>query len=184
MKVRSSWIVMSVLALVAVGLAFGAVSIKTDGDIVTDAQLVSKVATGTAPLAVSSTTLVPSLNADQVDGLDASAFALDADLQNLDAGLQNVEALLLALGTAQVPRTGQSAVFVAGDDGDLQLGVIWLNPRFTDNADGTVTDNLTGLIWLKDAHCANTVMVWAAALDFGNTLFDGSTAHNGGDCGL
>lgn len=26
-------------------------------------------------------------------------------------------------------------------------------PRFTDNGDGTVTDNTSGLIWLKDANC-------------------------------
>ncbi|MCP4994377.1 MAG: DUF1566 domain-containing protein, partial [Gammaproteobacteria bacterium] len=37
--------------------------------------------------------------------------------------------------------------------GDLEKGVAWPNPRFTDNTDGTVTDNLTGLIWLKDAGC-------------------------------
>lgn len=29
-------------------------------------------------------------------------------------------------------------------------------PRFTDNADGTVTDNQAGLIWLKDADCFGT----------------------------
>ena len=63
-------------------------------------------------------------------------------------------------GTALVPRTGQSAVFASGDDGDLQLGVTWPNPRFTINqipgiggADGTVTDDLTGLVWLRDANC-------------------------------
>ena len=26
------------------------------------------------------------------------------------------------------------------------------SPRFTDNNDGTVTDNLTGLVWLKNAN--------------------------------
>ena len=26
-------------------------------------------------------------------------------------------------------------------------------PRFVDNEDGTVRDNLTGLIWLKNANC-------------------------------
>jgi hypothetical protein len=29
----------------------------------------------------------------------------------------------------------------------------WPNPRFTNKANGTVRDNLTGLIWLKDANC-------------------------------
>ena len=29
----------------------------------------------------------------------------------------------------------------------------WTGVRFTDNGDGTVTDNLTALIWLKNANC-------------------------------
>ena len=29
----------------------------------------------------------------------------------------------------------------------------WPVPRFSDNLDGTVTDNLTGLTWLQDANC-------------------------------
>ena len=55
-------------------------SIKTTDNIETDAQVVSNVATGTPPLAVSSSTVVSNLNADQVDGVEASALALDADL--------------------------------------------------------------------------------------------------------
>lgn len=44
----------------------------------------------------------------------------------------------------------------AGQDGDLQMGLAPLTPRFTDNGDGTVTDNMTGLIWLKNANCQGT----------------------------
>ncbi|MBF0551988.1 MAG: DUF1566 domain-containing protein [Deltaproteobacteria bacterium] len=54
---------------------------------------------------------------------------------------------------APVPRTGQTTSYGAGDDGALQKGVAWPNPRFTDNNNGTVTDNLTGLIWLKETDC-------------------------------
>ena len=46
----------------------------TTGNISTGGQLISTVATGTAPLKVSSTTLVPNLNAALLDGLPASAF--------------------------------------------------------------------------------------------------------------
>jgi hypothetical protein len=42
---------------------------------------------------------------------------------------------------------------VTGEDGEMQKGGDWPNPRFTDNGNGTVTDHLTGLIWLKDAGC-------------------------------
>jgi hypothetical protein len=43
-----------------------------------------------------------------------------------------------------------------GQDGEYQNGVASPNPRFTDTNDGTVTDNLTGLVWLQDANCMAT----------------------------
>ena len=46
-----------------------------------------------------------------------------------------------------------------------------MDPRFTENGDGTVTDNLTGLIWLQKANCLfNT---WADALLAASDLSDG-----------
>lgn len=77
---------------------------------------------------------------------------------------------------APVEKTGQTTSYATGDDGHLEKGVTWPNPRFTDNGDGTVTDNLTGLIWLKNANCEGTKN-WADALTFCNSLADGS-------CGL
>ena len=56
-------------------------------------------------------------------------------------------------GIIELPRTGQTTSYYSGDDGDYQTGVVWPAPRFTDNGDGTLMDNLTGLMWLKDAHC-------------------------------
>ena len=58
--------------------------------------------------------------------------------------------------TAPVPKTGQTTKWSVGDDGDLEKGVAWSVPRFRDNANGTVTDDLTGLIWLKNANCAGS----------------------------
>ena len=77
---------------------------------------------------------------------------------------------------AMVPKTGQTISYASKDDGDLEKGVAWPNPRFTDNLNGTVTDNLTGLIWLKNANCFGT-RNWATALTDANTL-------NSGECGL
>ncbi len=62
-----------------------------------------------------------------------------------------------------------------GQDGALQKGVS-VSPRFTDNADGTVKDNLTGLIWLKNASCFGS-LTWTTALSNSNTLASGA-------CGL
>jgi hypothetical protein len=87
--------------------------------------------------------------------------------------------------SAPVEKTGQSTRYADGDDDDLQRGVAWPNPRFTDNGDGTVTDNLTGLIWLKNANCTAIFgqKNWATALsDVKNLaagycgLMDGSSA--------
>ncbi len=48
--------------------------------------------------------------------------------------------------------------------------------HFTDNGNGTVTDRLTGLIWLKNANCFDSE-VWTAALAVANGLASGA-------CGL
>jgi len=79
---------------------------------------------------------------------------------------------------AAVPKTGQTRSYASGDDGDLEKGVAWPNPRFTDNGNGTVTDNLTSLVWLKNASAFGT-RTWATALTDCATLKSG--AHGLGD---
>lgn len=64
----------------------------------------------------------------------------------------------------------------ANQDGKLRKGVAWPNPRFTKNGNGTVTDNLTGLIWLENANCFGT-QTWVNAMGSANGLATGS-------CGL
>ena len=91
---------------------------------------------------------------------------------DLDVDAEDVTEFLIHFGRSQfndpcppdppapVEKSRQTTSYSPGDDGYYQKGVTWPNPRFTDNGDGTVTDNLTGLIWLKDANC------------FGTTFFD------------
>jgi len=66
-------------------------------------------------------------------------------------------------GQSRVIRTGQQNCWDqhgasltdcagTGQDGELRAGVPWPAQRFTDNGDGTVTDNLTKLVWLKNAN--------------------------------
>ncbi len=58
---------------------------------------------------------------------------------------------------AAIPKTGQTAQVTVGDDGDLEKGAVLPTPRFGPaNADGSVTDNLTGLIWGPDANLMPT----------------------------
>lgn len=113
-----------------------------------------------------------------------------------------VVCLMLALpltgraAAVQVPQTGQTSCYSAtgviipcagtGQDGDKQAGAVWPSPRFTDNKNGTVTDNLTGLVWLKDANCTEAsggiarsggLLDWQSALTWSNKLASGK-------CGL
>ena len=99
--------------------------------------------------------------------------------------------------TIQLPRTGQTTCYDdagneinpctgTGQDGDKLAGAVLPSPRFTDNTNGTVTDNLTGLIWLKNANCTDTAggieivsgdLTWSDALTWSNALASGT-------CGL
>lgn len=80
---------------------------------------------------------------------------------------------------ASLRKTGQISSYHPGDDGDWQAGEAWPDPRFTDNADGTVIDTLTGLIWIKDSGCFDASL-WELAIDAVNALTDDGT----GRCGL
>jgi hypothetical protein len=63
-------------------------------------------------------------------------------------------------GGAEVPKTGQTNSYATGDDGDLEKGVAWPSPRFTENGDQTVTDNMTGLMWTKNANLTGGAETW------------------------
>jgi hypothetical protein len=86
-------------------------------------------------------------------------------------------------GTIQLQQTGQKTCYEeggspiscagTGQDGDIQAGVVWPNPRFKDNGNGTVKDNLTGLIWLKNANPCGT-KTWNDALVYCNSLASGT----------
>jgi hypothetical protein len=109
-----------------------------------------------------------------------------ADLRMKNAGdlrMKNTSmALMILVSSVQfifaeppspVPKTGQTTSYRSGDDGDLETGVAWPNPRFTDLSDGTVKDNLTGLEWVNAPHSLSGnsgTMKWISAIDFCNNL--------------
>jgi len=89
-----------------------------------------------------------------------------------------------------LPRTGQSTCYDkyspydpiicagTGQDGDTLTGVAWPQPRFTDNGD-TVTDNLTGLIWTKNANVPGDHKTWQEALDYVKGMNTGTNPNFG-----
>lgn len=96
-----------------------------------------------------------------------------------------------------LPRSGADTCYSAagstiacsgtGQDGAIQAGQPWPSPRFT-AANGAVTDNLTGLVWLQDANCYATVggvlkfpaLTWADALTWSNAMASGYCDLNDG----
>jgi len=74
-------------------------------------------------------------------------------------------AVLYAAGSGkQLPVTGQTEVHTTNDDGSYQTGNDVPSTRFLDNGDGTVTDNMTGLMWVKSPD--STTRTWANALTY------------------
>jgi hypothetical protein len=74
---------------------------------------------------------------------------------------------------AQLWKTGQTQIYRTGDDGDLKSGVAWPDPRFTVDGDCAI-DNLTGLMWSRNANLPNGPITWKQALDYiGNISFCG-----------
>jgi quinol monooxygenase YgiN len=94
-----------------------------------------------------------------------------------------------AIAEARVAQTGQTHCWDTngalipctgtGQDAEIQAGAPWPTPRFTDNGDGTVTDHLTGLIWLKDADYFGEV-TWEQALVHARNLASGSAGLSDG----
>jgi Protein of unknown function (DUF1566) len=134
----------------------------------------SELAAATALLAVVGLSIHP-LEAQKAISADGVVQSTSGGLKFPDGSVQTSAAVM---STAPVPDTGIDATQCAddtglsrscvgtGEDGEYQAGLALPTPRFTDNGDGTVTDNLTGLVWLQDADCPSGAMGWQAALDW------------------
>jgi len=124
------------------------------GSIQTDTQLISTVATGTAPLAVTSTTAVTNLNADLLDGNEATAFATSSHTHsNLTQGngitsftYNGSSAQTIALGalTANWSQTGAYDIVLG--DGTFNNTSAYADLYATGNieADGTIFGTFSG----------------------------------------
>jgi hypothetical protein len=100
----------------------------------------------------------------------------DTAQKNLSLSGANFNAFDGSNPPVSVASTGQQTSYAPGDDASMHKGVAWPETRFSDNQNGTVTDHLTGLVWLKNADCFS-LSTWAAALNDANQLANGA-------CGL
>ena len=114
-------------------------------------------------------TVVPT--AGDSDVLNGKTFSElnSTDIRGLITGTQAQNIV-----QSSIQKTCQTTSYVTGDDANSNKGVASPSPRFTDNSNGTVTDNLTGLIWLQNANVVGA-RTWADALtDVENLNRDGT----------
>jgi len=115
----------------------------------------------------------PSLTADNIKR-GVTIFGVEGELVEIQAA-------------SRIPKTGQTTSYRTGDDGQYEYGHFpilepvgsrttgaytvygWAGTRFTDNGDGTATDNLTGLTW-KRTGFQLLFMTWNDAVDYCNDL--------------
>ncbi|HOS39710.1 MAG TPA: DUF1566 domain-containing protein [Spirochaetota bacterium] len=71
-----------------------------------------------------------------------------------------------------IQRTGQTINYYGKDDGYYHIGYEWPDPRFVNNGNGTITDKLTELMWVRDGN----LMVTAYSSP---TPFDQNGANDG-----
>ena len=109
-------------------------------------------------------------------GYSFTPAALPIGVSGDSGGNNFIATIAPAPSTAPLAKTGQTDTNLAGDDGALQKGIAWPAPRFTDSGHGTVTDNLTGLVWLTNANCFGP-KAWSDAVASARTLANGA-------CGL
>lgn len=95
--------------------------------------------------------------ADACNALDDLEATIDGttddDLPELGCGPGTAASIVS--GSSTLPVTGQTTSFGSGTDGDVRAGV---PHAFTDNADGTITDAATGLMWEKKNNANIEVM--------------------------
>lgn len=118
--------------------------------------------------------------ASRVSGLTKALKQLPPE--ELEEVLKGLGVAIVPTIPAPVPKTGQTTSYAYGDDGNLTRGVPWPSPRFKDNGNGTVTDNLTGLIWTKDANTFGERLVWQVGDTY--PALEACATLNSGEYGL
>ena len=188
---------MSVLNGAGSPVTTGAIGVAGDFYLDTAAHTIYGPKTGANWVGITAVSLVGTQGAAGTTGTTGTTGAQGIQGLTGTTGAQGIQGLTGTTGPAgssganytvppaRVIATGQVKSYAVGDDGDWMPGASTV-PRFLDNGDGTVKDNLTGLVWLTNANCSATLggvastgtgLTWANALTWSNNLVSGS-------CGL
>lgn len=133
-----------------------------DGDALTYAIL-SNGSKGTVSLTSASNGVFRYTPNSGASGTDSFTFRVNDGTANSNTATVVVTIASATSTLAPTTKTGQTISYRSRDDGDLEKGVAWPDPRFTNNGDGTVKDNSTGLVWMQNANCWGG-QSWSSAL--------------------
>ena len=149
----------------------------TDGSTYTEGDTITFSGTGSDPedVTLTGSSLVWTSNIDGQIGIGTSfltanlsagthTITLTATDSNGATGSDSVS-ISIIVATQKLPDTGQTQSYTNtfGEDSDYTINP----PSYTDNDDGTITDNLTGLMWQKED---NTTRAWDDAKTYCNDL--------------
>jgi hypothetical protein len=165
----------------AAAVLVAAIGVDASAQVIKDAKVSAGVVTVTGAQATPYATIawegVAVTTANKRGGFSFTSTVLPQDcVGTLSVGTSTIDvALALCLaGAAAVPATGQTISYAPGDDGAIRAGAAL---SYTDNGDGTVTDNSTGLTWEKKTDANVDInYTWQGALDYVVSL----NAMNGG----
>lgn len=148
-----------------IGGTLGVTGAITGSSTIQGTRFISTVATGTAPLTVTSTTKVTNLNVDQLDSLDSTAFGQIA-ANNSWTGTNTIGVTNAA--AFRVQNAGGAAVITA----DTSSGAVLLGQASTSN----------GTLRFNNASNANTVSLVSGATSSSYTLTLPTAVGGAGQC--
>lgn len=171
---------------VGIGTAAPGAKLDVSGSVRSSGQLISTAAAG-APLAVSSSTLVPNLNADKVDGLDASAFSqlgssIDgSEISNGTITNVDVSSSAAIAGTKIDPQFGAQDV---GTTGALSvqrpgISVAAIYAEATDQGGVGTNFAVRAVNWSPDGAAVSAYSGYSSGLGYGVVGESASTSGRG-----
>lgn len=114
------------------------------------------------------------------DGLYRSSRTATANDTNLVGGNIVTGVSILGVAGTQPPsqplKTGQTTAYGTGSDGDLQKGDA---RSFTDNGNGTITDNKTGLMWEKKDQATGGIHNYANTYTWSGSSYGSGNVMDG-----
>jgi len=92
------------------------------------------------------------VNAGYYSATTLSAIDTDLAVGNIKSGTTIFGVEGTYVGSYGIPKTEQTTSYIDYDDGYYEKGAPNSGDRYTDNGDGTITDNATGLEWVKSGY--------------------------------